>query len=110
MPIAKIIEYFGEPCILICDGNCRKAWGINRRPHTFNSDNPDDYVFIADSKIGDAPDDPGTYEGGDAKPLFRAARLNKWCARECERGTVVDNNEEFELRDLEHPKPNIPTA
>jgi hypothetical protein len=106
--IAKGIRFFGASCVLICDGKCKKAWGINHRPRTMLSDDVDDHVYIADSQLGDAPDDPGTYEGGDAKPLFKAARLNKWCARECERGQVVDDMEEFTPRDLEHPEPNIP--
>lgn len=118
--IAKSIVYFGKPCILACDANCKKAWGINNRPLIYLEDptlkvygegftdrrypddeslNPDDYVHLADGELGDAPDDPGTYEGGHAKPTSPEERLNKWCARECERQVIVDDNEDFELPD-----------
>jgi hypothetical protein len=80
--LSKSSFWFGT---LTCDGNCAKAWGINTRPRTQFSDDPDDYEFHADGELGDAPTNPGTYEGGEGKaPLS----LNKWCARECERSTI----------------------
>lgn len=118
--IAKAIVMYGKPCILCCDGKCGKAWGINNRPLIYLGDpdlkvygegftdhrmpdigleNEDDYVHLADGELGTAPDDPGTYEGGEAKPTSSDERLNKWCVRECERRVIVDDNEEFELPD-----------
>ena len=67
----KII-YFGQNVILSCDVKCDEAWGNNWR----------------DEKKAPAPSDPGTYEGGHAKP--RNKTHNKWCARECERSTFRD--------------------
>lgn len=92
--LASPIMFFGRPCILACDGNCRKAWGINLRPWASLSDDPDDFAYLADDELGEAPADPGTYEGGHGKPRPHTysdpGRHNKWCARECERGRVFD--------------------
>jgi len=104
--ISREINWFGEKKILCCDGNCRKAWGINNRPEIQLSDDPDDTVYLADDELGTAPEDPGTYEGGHAKPRasfwMTASRLNKWCARECERSEIVsgaDFSDGFQLPD-----------
>lgn len=116
--IATAIRMFGQPCILVCDGKCNKAWGMNNRPRIYLEDPeqrvydetgrryPDDdsidldnHVELADSELGEAPIDPGTYEGGHAKPITPAERHNKWCARECERSRVVDDGQDFELHD-----------
>ena len=67
----KII-FFGQKVLLICDAKCDYAWGIN----------------WYGPKIPPAPEDPGTYEGGYAKPLNKTH--NKWCARECERSKLVN--------------------
>lgn len=83
--ITKQVIAFGSPLVIGCDGVCSKAWGINNRPREQLSADPDDYAFLADDELGDAPADPGTYEGGDAKPTEPSERLNKWCFRECER-------------------------
>ncbi len=85
--IEKLITYCGQTAKVACDGNCTKAWGINNRPRVKLSDNDDDYALLADDELGDAPADPGTYEGGHAKPENATGPddLNKWCVRECER-------------------------
>lgn len=88
----------GHTELLLCDGNCRKAWGINHRPSVeFSQTDPDDIAFLADSELGEAPEDPGVYEGGHAKPRFDAgpARQNKWCMRECERSIWLEPGDEF---------------
>lgn len=79
------VTYCGQPMFVDCDRNCAKAWGINVRPRAQLSDDPDDYAFLADNELGDAPIDPGTYEGDHAKPLTPDAFPNKWCVRQCER-------------------------
>lgn len=86
--IVKAITFCGQPAVHACDAKCSKAWGRNARPRvSLSEDDPDDYAFLADHELGDAPADPGTTEGGHGKPL--AARgpgdVNKWCVRECER-------------------------
>jgi len=64
-----------------CDGQCNKAWGTHERPYA-TADNSEGFEWLADSELGEAPEDPGTYEGRDGKvPLS----MNKWCVRECER-------------------------
>lgn len=84
--ILKLVTYFGQPMAVACDAKCHKAWGINSRPKIpLDPTDEDDFVYLADDQLGDAPDDPGTYEGGDAKPQSPDARMNKWCVRECER-------------------------
>lgn len=86
--LAKTILYFGQPSCVACDGNCAKAWGINNRPKVQVGTHEDDYAFLADDELGEAPVDPGTYEGECAKPVSQHELLNKWCVRECERSTV----------------------
>jgi hypothetical protein len=108
--------------VLVCDGRCDKAWGINGRPKLYYREeegaprplqegeeprDPDDYVYVRDSKLGTAPgpgETVGVAEGSDLKPsatpLEDGERMNKWCARECERGGWG------EAYDLEHPQPN----
>lgn len=76
----KNIIFCGRRVVLSCDGQCNKAWGRNSRPR-----NGDDE--IPDAELGEAPADPGTYEGGDAKPNSPAG-MNKWRARECERSHI----------------------
>jgi hypothetical protein len=55
-------------------------------------------IFLADDELGMAPIDPGTYEGGHGKPENKNERLNKWCARECERSIIVEVNQPLELK------------
>jgi hypothetical protein len=90
--ISMLIVYFGQPATIACDAKCEKAWGIQLRPrHYFvpEEQDPDDYAFLADGELGQAPKDTGNYEGGDAKPRSPDQRLNKWCARQCERCKIT---------------------
>lgn len=97
--IAKPIIYFGKELVLTCDAMCWKAWGINNRPQVQLSEDPDDFEYLADDELGEAPTDPGTYEGMDmqGKPTRPTERLNKWCARECERSVKVEPGKEYGL-------------
>ena len=89
--IAKSIIYFENKCILICDGKCNKAWGMNNRKEK------DSGEYYKDNELKTAPVNPGTYEGGHAKPKDNEQILNKWCCRECEISKMVKDNEDFEL-------------
>ncbi len=80
-----MITYFGQPARVNCDRNCGKAWGINNRQKVQLSEDEDDYAYLSDDELGTAPIDPGTYEGGIAKPLSPDKFPTKWCVRECER-------------------------
>lgn len=84
----KTIQWMGQQVILACDGNCCKAWGISQRQKQELSADPDDVSYLADGELGAAPADPGTYEGGCAKPSSPAG-MNRWCARECERSSMA---------------------
>ena len=96
----KIITYFGQQSKVACDEKCNKAWGINNRPR-----NPEDEdEFLPDNQLGEAPIDPGTYEGGYAKPTDKSNIPNKWCVRECERCAISKPNESH--LPLELPKFN----
>ena len=118
--LQKDIQYFGSPATVVCDENCKKAWGGIDRPKAYNifgeykrlSDaqvndlsmrkgfDIDDWAYLADDELGTAPDNPGTYEGGESKPTDDLYKLNKWCVRACERSETFDRNEDFELRNL----------
>lgn len=80
-----IIIYFDQSAKVACDENCGKAWGINNRPKVQLSEDENDYAYLSDSELEDAPIDPGTYEGGVGKPTSAAEFPTKWCVRECER-------------------------
>lgn len=119
--IVKSGTFFGHPIILACDAKCNKAWGINNRPEVYVQDpeqkvyglgfadgvpedesiDLDDTADLADGELGEAPADPGVYEGGQGKPRTPEERLNKWCARECERCRIV--KDEFPVEDFELP-------
>lgn len=105
--IVKAILYFGRPAALACDARCDKAWGINQRPRVEYGEE-DDFSWWVDQALGTAPIDPGTYEGGDAKPREPSERLNKWCARECERSIMVRQGELAALPDFSRPVYNMP--
>ena len=85
-----VVQYFGQPVRVACDGKCTKAWGISNRPKVQLSDDEDDYAFLTDGELDDAPADPGTYEGGQGKPSSDLYFPNKWCVRECERCSMSE--------------------
>lgn len=101
--IARQIIFFGKPACVCCDKQCHKAWGINQRPKVqLSKTDPDDYYFLADHEIAeDAPANPRSYEGGDAKPTAyedpENHLLNKWCIRECERSELSSVNKPGEV-------------
>lgn len=115
--LQREIVFFGRPVTLACDGRCDKAWGINGRPRTALSADPDDHVFIGDSELGTAPppgETVGLSEGGHMKPSATALdaadsdQLNKWCTRECERSVLTKPGEAVVLPNMARPRPNIP--
>lgn len=109
MPEA-VITFFGQAAKVNCDGNCAKAWGISNRPKRQLSADEDDYEFLADGELGDAPADPGTYEGGHGKPSSSHEFPNRWCVRECERCNMSSPGESQHLlpvKTFAKPRPNI---
>ena len=108
-----VILYLEQKMRVACDGKCHKAWGINSRPRVKLSDDPDDFAWLADDELEEAPADPGTCEGGDAKPtdLGFFPFPNKWCIRECERcakSSVGKWQEALELPDFSRRQFNQP--
>jgi hypothetical protein len=114
--LQRTIVAYGKRLVMACDGRCDKAWGINTRLRTSLSDDIDDYVYVADDLLGEAPADPGTYEGWtmegkpSATPLTDpadAAKMNRWCFRECERSGEAPEGEPVDLPDMSYPEPNM---
>lgn len=106
--LSKEIVFFGRKAILACDGKCNKAFGCNSRPTVqLNPDNEDDYCYLADGELEEAPIDPKTYEGGEGKPQTDEEKLNKWCARECERSEIFKPHEKIKLPDFSVRNYNI---
>jgi len=112
MMLAKSILFLGQPRVLVCDGRCNKAWGIDGRPKHHFSKDVDDYVFLGDALLGTAPGPGATVtieEGGDPKPSDvwldekDAPRMNRWCARQCERSRLIA----VTLPDMNSPGPNL---
>lgn len=108
--VVKNIIFFGRPVAVACDGKCNKAWGMNNRPRLkLDPDDPNDYAYQADHELGEAPEDPGTYEGECAKPRRSEDRMNKWCVRECERSEMHSAGEPTgELTDFDRRFYNKP--
>ena len=110
MPEA-MITYMTQPAKVRCDGNCKKAWGINARPSIQLSDDPDDFEYMSDGELGEAPADSGMYEGGHAKPGSQDEFPNKWCVRECERcgmSATGKHGEPLELKSFDVRRINKP--
>lgn len=106
-----IITYFGQRARVVCDRQCSKAWGVCSRPQLQLSEDEDDFAYLADGELGEAPADPGTYEGGIGKPLTPDAFPTKWCVRECERCAMSEPGqyeEELALPDFSVRCYNIP--
>jgi hypothetical protein len=145
--LSKQIIYFGCPYTLVCDGNCRKAWGVDNRPSVyfdangnivagkiwkprspanpqFSSDGKsvmqgeeppdyDDYAYLADHELGEAPESPGTWEGTDGKPDAddpSAEKLNRWCARQCERSDRFASGEQIIVPSFLERSFNMPSS
>jgi hypothetical protein len=110
----KQIVWFGRSMVLGCDGNCAKAWGFSQRPKERVGKDQDDVAYLADGELGEAPERPGTYEGGHSKPDGPHA-MNKWCSRECERSDIAPSVEKLSLADwskrvLNQPWKHAPVA
>lgn len=101
------ITYLGKPCTVICDRRCEFAFGISSRPRIQIGADDDDIVYLSDGEVGEAPADPGTYEGGHGKP-FHPARHNKWCVRQCERSSFVDPGQPAIPKDWSRRRYNQP--
>lgn len=83
---------------------------MQRRPKKQLSDDPDNYEWLSDHELGEAPINPGTYEGGFAKPVSKTDIPNKWCVRECERCIMSEPgqyNKPLELPDFSKRIQNI---
>lgn len=107
--IFKLIKYFGKPVAVGCDAKCDKAWGHTSRPRVQLSADDDDFYYPADDELGRAPDNPGTYEGADAKPIEPQDMLNKWCVRECERCTWAKMGELVQPKSFDQRVYNQPS-
>lgn len=111
--LKKKITIYGHQAILACDGLCHKAWGLDGRQTLQLSEELDDFVYVSDSELGEAPG-PGLTatisEGGDVKPcagiLTDGQLMNKWCSRQCERVSLFDSDESIKLKDMLDPIPN----
>lgn len=106
------ITFCGQKARVKCDRKCSKAWGVQNRPKQQLSEDIDDTVSFADYELGNAPDDPRTYEGGVGKPVSPDEFPTKWCVRECERCAMSHPNEwmnELELEDFGSRRYNKPS-
>ncbi len=93
---------FGHPCLITCDGLCHKAWGNDDRPRNQLSECEDDWEYLADEELPDAPVTPSDSAGDDVKPISipPGFRHNRWCVRECERSSISLPGELITLPDL----------
>jgi hypothetical protein len=96
----KEILYLGQKVLVGCDEQCNKAWGMTDRPRNQLSDNDDDFEWLSDKELPDAPANPDTSEGWEYKPTCDEEKGNKWCIRQCERCVMVDVGETLQLIDF----------
>ena len=89
----KTITFLRQKAKVKCDENCNKAWGRNSRPKKYLSKDEDDWCYLSDKELGDAPKNPQTYEDDYGKPIGKGNIPNKWCVRECERCVMSKPNE-----------------
>lgn len=116
----KEIRYFGRQTHTGCDAKCHKAWGMQGRPCVYmdvqgkiikvwlggrgkyylpEGTDPDNHAYIPDELLANAPDYPGTWEGGEGKD---PESLNKWCVRECERNEIGKYDDPMGTLDLKN--------
>jgi len=106
--LKKEILYSGNNVVFVCDEKCDKAWGVCNRPKIeLDKSNPDDYAFLSDKELEEAPQNPGTYEGGQGKPTSQEEKPNKWCVRQCERGDYFKPSETIKVKDFSYRVFNI---
>jgi hypothetical protein len=105
------ITYFGQKAIVACDGKCDKAFGMNQRLTSPNSLDEDDFEWLGDDELGDAPTESPITEGFEHqnKPSNLTEAHNKWCVRECERSVLVEPGEVIVLPDFSRRQQNIST-
>lgn len=103
----KTITFFMQPSQVACDEKCHKAWGIQCRPRNQLSKKDDDYEWLTDDELPEAPADPGTYEGPHGKPESSKEFPNKWCVRQCERCVMVSPDKTIKLPDFSKRIKNI---
>lgn len=104
------ITIFGEQKTIACDAKCNKAFGINGRPTSPNSLDENDWEWLADDEVDEAPGTGETAiisEGDDYKPGDLLEAHNRWCARECERSVIVKIGETAVLLDFDQRVSNI---
>lgn len=107
----KQVQAYGEQRIIGCDGKCNKAWGVICRPIVdLDGKGEDNHYLLGDDDLGEAPEDPGTYEGGDGKPFDAQSGedMNRWCFRQCERCEDCKVGEELQLKDWSKKRYNKP--
>jgi len=91
----KIILIFGERTKVACDEKCNKAFGKDTRPKVqLDGNDTDDYAWLADWELDEAPVNPGTRQSGQSKPVNKAEIPNAWCVGQCER--CVKETRKFE--------------
>ncbi len=108
----KIITFCGQQAKVVCDEKCHKAWGIQDRPKIQLSEDPDDYAYLADDELPEAPVFTGNETGDEDKPVYKESIPNKWCVNECERCEISEPgkyNEPLTLRDFSKRRYNQPS-
>jgi hypothetical protein len=58
---------------------------------------------LTDSEVDDAQKCAGTWESGHGKPQSADEAPNKWCVRECERSTLIGDNDVLAIDDFDKP-------
>ena len=90
--LVRATYYHDGPSVVACrPAGARGRGGSPRRPLVVLSDSVDDFAWLSDEELGTAPTYPGSFEGADGKPVDYddPLRLNRWCARECERSVIL---------------------
>ena len=112
--IQRSMMFLGEIHIVACDGRCDKAWGVDDRPTNRLGSDHNDFEWLADGELGQAPIDPGSLssDNGVRKPLLVRGPddVNEWCVDRCERMAkcrAVTSERAPDPPDLSRRRPNF---
>jgi hypothetical protein len=94
------------------DGWKLLVWQNGRVETTGEPVDWDDFAYLADGELGEAPENPCTSEGFDFKPDAddpSPEKINRWCVRQCERHRLIEPGEPIRLKDFSRRRYNIPS-
>lgn len=99
---------FGNVSILACDGKCKNARGLQRRPKMLlDATNPADFALLSDAELA-VFEALGRETPRDVDQPKRPCEMNEWCLWKCERSSTFLAGQELVLKDFRKRQYNMP--